>query len=237
MTEIINLKDIQFKLYEKLKPSGWADKLKGFLLSDSFYNILEILYKEAQEGKRFTPPLKQIFRAFEECPYNELKVIMIGQDPYPYLNVADGIAFSCGNDKKIQASLRYIFKDIETNVYPNEGYTWDPDLARWSNQGVLLLNTALTTSVNKVGQHYQLWQPFIAYVLDTLAFSDNGLVYVFMGKKAQEWMKSVPQSNHLLTSTHPAFAAHTGAESWDSNNLFGRINAILKKYYGKEIVW
>jgi uracil-DNA glycosylase len=237
MTETINLKDIQSKLYERLKPSGWADKLKGFLLSDEFYKILEALYKEAQEGKRFTPALKQLFRAFEECPYNELKVVMIGQDPYPYPNVADGIAFSCSNDKKIQASLRYIFKDIETNVYPNQGYTWDPDLARWSNQGVLLLNTALTTTVNKVGQHYILWQPFIAYVLDTLAFSETGLIYVFMGKRAQEWMKSVPKTNHLLTSSHPAFAAHIGAENWDSGNVFGKVNTLLNKYYGKEIKW
>ena len=237
MTETINLKDIQSKLYERLKPSGWADKLKGFLLSDEFYKILEELYKEAQEGKRFTPPLKQLFRAFEECPYDKLKVIMIGQDPYPYPNVADGIAFSCSNDKKIQASLRYIFKDIETNVYPNEGYTWNADLARWSNQGVLLLNTALTTTINKVGQHYQLWQPFIAYVLDTLAFSETGLVYVFMGKRAQEWMKSVPKANHILTTSHPAFAAHIGAETWDSGNIFGRVNQLMKKYYDTEIKW
>jgi len=237
MSETINLKDIQSKLYEKLKPSGWADKLKGFLLSEDFYKILEDLLKEAQDNKRFTPPLKQVFRAFEECPYNELMVVIIGQDPYPYPGVADGLAFSCSNDKKIQASLRYIFKDIETNIYPEQGYTWDPDLARWSKQGVLMLNSAFTTTVNKVGQHYQLWQPFMAYLLDTLAFSNPGLIYAFMGKKAQDWMKSIPSNNFKLTCTHPAFAAHMNLETWDSENIFGRINHLTKKHYGKDIKW
>jgi uracil DNA glycosylase len=74
-------------------------------------------------------------------------------------------------------------------------------------------------------------------VLDTLAFSESGLVYVFMGKRAQDWMKSVPSNNHLLKCSHPAFAAHVGAESWDSGNIFGMINATLNKHYGKEIKW
>mgnify|MGYP003648314847 CR=1 FL=1 len=76
----INLEDIKIKLYEKLKPSGWGDKLKTFILSEDFDKILMALLKDAQEGKRFTPQIKQLFRAFEECPYNELKVVMIGQD-------------------------------------------------------------------------------------------------------------------------------------------------------------
>jgi len=80
MAEVVNLQDVQQKLYERLKPSGWADKLKMFLLSDDFSRILKRLYDEATAGKRFTPQLKQVFRAFEECPYKDLKVVIIGQD-------------------------------------------------------------------------------------------------------------------------------------------------------------
>jgi len=78
--ESVNLQEVQMKLYERLKPSGWGDKLKGFLLSDDFGKILEVLLAEARDNRRFTPVIKQLFRAFEECPYSDLKVVMIGQD-------------------------------------------------------------------------------------------------------------------------------------------------------------
>lgn len=233
----VDLQEIQQKLYERLKPSGWADQLKGFILSEDFLSILQTLHKEATEGKRFTPALKQVFRAFEECPYNELKAVIVGQDPYPYQGVADGIAFSCGNDGKVQASLRYMFKEIEDTVYPTEGYTWDPDLSRWSKQGILIINTALTTTINKVGQHYTLWQPFVAYVLDMLAFNNPGLTYAFMGNKAKEWMRSVPDNNYKLMCTHPASAAHAYQEKWDSGNIFNKISDSVKKSFNYDIKW
>lgn len=233
----VNLEEVQLKLYERLKPSGWADKLKGFLLSDDFKKILETLAEEVGNNQRFTPQIKQLFRAFEECPYSELKVVMVGQDPYPYPGVADGIAFSCANDGRVQASLRYMFKEIEDTVYPMEGYEWNPDLARWSNQGILIINTSLTTTINKIGQHYALWQPFIAYVLDILAFNNPGLVYVFMGKKAQEWMKSIPDNNWKIPCNHPASAAHAQSETWDSGDMFNKVKDLVKKHYAYEIKW
>ena len=146
----MKIKEIQSKLYEKLKPSGWGDKLKLFLLSKDFEQILTHLYNESQDGRKFTPVLKDLFRAFEECPYNNLKIVIIGQDPYPQAGVADGISFSCSHTGKVQPSLRYIFKEIEETVYP-DGMTWDPDLKRWSNQGILMLNTAMTCEIGNIG--------------------------------------------------------------------------------------
>lgn len=232
----VNLEEIKQKLYEKLKPSGWADKLKTFILSSDFDKILKALLKDAQEGKRFTPQLKQIFRAFEECPYDELKVIIIGQDPYPYLGVADGIAFSCSNTKNPEASLRYMFKEIQDTVYP-DGYDWDVDLRRWSNQGILMLNTALTTTIGKVGQHYNLWQPFIAFVMDQLMCYNPGLIYVFMGKKAQEWSESVSDNNYKIFCSHPASAVHTALDRWDSDDVFNKTSDICYKQFKYKIVW
>jgi uracil-DNA glycosylase len=171
----INLKDIQQKLYEGLKESGWADKLKLYILSEDFYNILKKLLEESQDGKRFTPVLKQLFRAFHECPYKKLKVIVIGQDPYPQAGVADGISFSCSNTQKIQRSLKFIFKEIEDTVYPLDGYEWNPDLTRWSNQGVLMLNTALTCEIGNIGSHVQLWKPFIEDLFTMLNDCNNGI--------------------------------------------------------------
>ena len=111
MEKEIDVKDIQKKLYKKLEKSGWNLRLRSYLLSTDFTEVLESLIKSQIDDKiPFTPKLNQLFRAFEECPYNDLKVVIIGQDPYPKVNVADGIAFSCSNTKKEEASLRYIFK-------------------------------------------------------------------------------------------------------------------------------
>lgn len=231
----VNLEDVQQKLYEKLVPSGWGNKLKTFILSDDFRSILETLLQESQAGNRFTPVIKQLFRAFEECPYNELKVVVIGQDHYPKANIADGIAFSCSNTGEVQASLRNIFKELDRTVY-SEGHTHDPDLARWSNQGVLMLNTALTTQIGKIGVHVELWKPFIAFLLDMLAFHNSGIIYVFMGAKAREWAKMVPVNNYKFFTLHPAAASYSGGE-WNSGNMFNQIAMILKRDMNFDIVW
>lgn len=236
----VNIKETQLKLYEKLKPSGWGDKLKTFILGEEFTKILTTLLRESSDGKHFTPKLKQVFRAFEECPYKELKIVVVGQDPYPWvidqITVADGIPFSCSNMKKDQPVLRYIFKEIEDTCYPG-GYSWDPDLKRWSNQGILLLNTALTTSVGKSGTHYLLWQPFIAFLFDIITFANPGLIYVFLGTKAKTWSVSVPDNNFKLYTTHPASAVIDNAVNWDSENLFNKVSELSLQHYGQKIIW
>lgn len=231
----INLQEVTHKLYEKLKPSGWGDVLKTFILSKDFEDILSTLMDEMNTGKRFTPPIKLLFRAFEECPYDKLKVVVVGQDPYPYLNVPDGIAFSCSFGEP-QASLRYIFGSIEETVYSGQEYKRDPDLKRWSQQGVLMLNTALTTRVGLAGTHVKLWEPFIAFLLDMLKVEKQALVYAFLGNRAKEWIPHVDMAwNHVYSADHPASAAHRAAKSWNSNNIFNNINRHLKE--GEKIVW
>jgi uracil-DNA glycosylase len=232
----VNISDIQSKLYDKLKPSGWGDKLKTFIMSDDFNKILENLLIEAKEGKRFTPSVKYLFRAFEECPYDKLNVVMIGQDPYPYPNVADGIAFSCSFNDRPEASLRYIFQEVQDTVYQLP-YVRNTDLARWSNQGILIINSAFTTTIGKVGQHYDMWKPFLAFLFDILTFQKPDLVYVFMGKKAQEWSDSIPDSNFKFLTTHPASAAHRDLQSWDSGDVFNKINQALVKLNQEPIIW
>ncbi len=234
MTEQINLEEIKLKLVERLKPSGWANKLRGFIQSSDFDKILETLYKMREEGKRFTPPLKQVFRAFEECPANKLKVIMIGQDPYPHFGVADGLAFSCKNTMKPQPSLQKIFEAVNTTLYYGEEFPdHDPDLTRWANQGVLLLNTALTCEIDKVGSHYPLWKEFITYAMDIINFSDGGLIFVLMGKQAQELEALIGDHHYIIKTTHPAYASYT-KQPWDCNDMFNEINRIITGQNGPE---
>lgn len=232
----VDLEQVKAKLYEKLRPSGWGDKLKMFIMSSDFDSILEFLLKDAREGRRFTPTLKQVFRAFEECPYDDLHTVIIGQDPYPQPFVADGVAFSCGNTDKPEASLRYIHKEVADTIYGGV-YEGKNDLKVWSNQGILMLNTAFTTTIGKIGSHYTLWKPFMAYLLDVLTFNNPGLIYVFMGKKAAEWADSIPDNNPKLFTSHPASAAYNNLEKWDSGDVFNKISNLAEKHHKKKIIW
>lgn len=231
MTQIVDLQEIKDKLIEKLKPSGWATKLKSFIYSSDFDKILETLYSEREAGKRFTPPLKQVFRAFEECPLSDLKVVIIGQDPYPQLGVADGIAFSCANTQNPQPSLRQIFNAVEKTVYQEYPTYQNPDLARWSKQGVLMLNRALTCQVDNVGSHYPIWHDFIMYVIDMLSLTNSGLIFCLLGAKAQELESSISQSHYILKASHPASAAYSKTD-WDCNDLFNEANRIIVQNNG-----
>lgn len=237
MSQKLDIEEIKEKLLEKLEPSGWARVLKGFIDSKDFESIILELAKQSRDGRRFTPTLKNLFRAFEECPYDELKVIMLGQDPYPGFGHADGIAFSLSATKDMQPSLEHIFKEVNRTVYDSNNVCTDKDLTRWANQGILLLNTALTTTVGKVGQHYLIWRPFIAYLLDWLSWHVPGMVYVYMGKKAQEWSDCVNDNNYKFFVSHPASASYSSNLNWDSENVFVKVNEIVEKTYGTKITW
>jgi uracil-DNA glycosylase len=228
MTQEINLEEIKCKLIEKLISSGWSTKLRGFMQSSDFDQILETLYQQREQGKRFTPPLKHVFRAFEECPEKDLKVIIIGQDPYPHMNVADGMAFSCGLTGRPQPSLKFIFQEVERTVYQDWPTYQDPDLKRWANQGVLLINTALTCEIDKVGSHYNIWNDFIMYLLDMLNLTKSGLIFILLGAKAQELEAVLGQNHYVLKASHPASAAYNGGK-WDCNDVFNKANEILKQ--------
>lgn len=233
MTQTVNLEEIKCKLIEKLTPSGWATKLRGFIQSSDFDKILETLYVQREEGKRFTPPLKHVFKAFEECPEKDVKVVIIGQDPYPGMNIADGIAFSCSITQKPQPSLRFIFQEIERTVYQEFPTHQDPDLTRWANQGVLLINTALTCEMDKVGSHYDIWHDFIMYLLDMLNLTNSGIIFILLGAKAQELESVLGQNHYILKASHPASAVYNGGK-WDCNDVFNKANEIIQGNNGPE---
>jgi uracil-DNA glycosylase len=237
MNQKLDLEEIKQKLHEKLKPSGWGRVLHGFIYSKEFDDIVLALAKQSVDGKRFTPTMKNWFRAFEECPITDLKVVIIGQDPYPGYQQADGIAFSLSQTIEMQPSLEYMLGAVNTSVYNGVKASRDMDLKRWSNQGVLMLNTALTTVVGKIGQHYLIWRPFMAYLFDYLSWHYPGLVYIYMGKKAEEWAECVNDNNYKFFVTHPASASYNSLQEWDSKDVFVKTKEILKKNYNFDIEW
>ena len=226
----MNLQEIKQKLFNKFAINGWDKVFRSFVFSSDFDDIITKLWDLSNDNKKFTPPLKQVFRAFEECPYDNLQVVIIGQDPYPQLGVADGISFSCSNTNKLQPSLRFILEEVNRTIYDNEVIIEDLDLKIWSNQGVLMLNTALTTEVGNIGSHYDIWRPFTTYLLDWLNINKSELVYVYMGKKAEEWSSMTDETNIKYFVKHPASAAYNGSK-WDSKDLFNKINLH------KKIIW
>ena len=232
----MDLKEIKQKMFAKLEHNGWDRVFKSFIFSSEFDDIITKLYTLSKEDKRFTPPLKQVFRAFEECPYNNLQVVIVGQDPYPQLGVADGIAFSCSNTDKLQPSLKFILQEVDRTVYGNHVISEDLDLKRWSNQGILMLNTALTVEVGKIGSHYDIWKPFTAYLLDWLNNYNPGLIYVYMGKKAEEWSELTNDNNYKFYIKHPASAAYSGGK-WDCMDVFNKISSIVETNSGTLITW
>jgi len=227
----INIKDLRKKFCEKLDSSGWLEILGPIIDSDEFEIVIYKLKNEVENGRRFTPKIKDLFRAFEECPYDELKVIMIGQDPYPQLGIADGIAFSCSKTGKLQPSLRYIFKELN----PNQWDSLDPDLKRWSNQGILMLNTAFTVQIGKIGSHYDIWKPITNMILSSINENNKDIPTVLLGKKAEEWHLRL-HNQIIFKVPHPASAAYRGSK-WDSKNIFQEINIILNEQNKRLIFW
>lgn len=232
----MDIEQIKQKMFDKLEPNGWGKVFKSFIFSSEFEKILTKLWDLSNENSRFAPTLKQVFRAFEECPYDKLQVVIIGQDPYPQLGVADGISFSCSNTNKLQPSLKFILQEVDRTVYNNNVISEDLDLKRWSNQGILMLNTALTVEIGKIGSHYDIWKPFTAYLFDYLNNNNSGLIYVYMGKKAEEWSEVINDNNYKFNVKHPASAAYNGSK-WDSNDIFNKISKLVKENNGNNIIW
>lgn len=236
---LVNLQEVREKLVKSLDNTGWDSYLRTFLISEEFMNILEILYKQSVSGKRFTPVLKDVFNAFKKCHFDDVRVVIIGQDPYPQKDVADGLAFSCSKNRKPESSLYKIMEAVENTVdEKNIDSNKSLDLTRWANQGVLLINTAFTTTINKPGAHHELWKDFfLNYVLESLIFNKPGnVIYIFLGSKAESFSQFVPDNNIKLFATHPAYASYKEIK-WDCNDIFNKVNELLTKQNKPLILW
>ena len=235
-TQQINISEIQKKLVETINHTDWYGLLNHFITKSEFQEILEKLVFEVEEGKRFVPKIKNTLNAFKECSFKDLKVVVIGQDPYPWLyknhpdgTVADGLAFSCGHSMKIQPSLEYIYNAM--GKVPDDR---NPDLKYLANQGVLLLNSAFTVEVNKPGTHYHIWKPFMNIILDAICYNKSGIVFILLGKVAQQFEDMITEDNLILKASHPASAGYNKG-IWNCEDVFNKTNEYLKQR-GKTII-
>lgn len=234
-------------LKKRLRPiiGEWADtKIANEFTKQYMIGLQNFLKKERQKYTVY-PPKDQVFRALRLTPPDNVKICILGQDPY-HDGSANGLAFSNGgNYQNISPSLRNIFKEIERDI-GFEDVAPNPDLTRWAEQGVLLLNTTLTVRKGESGSHskiqgMKIWQKFTKKVLHYLSKKDKFIVFMLWGNHAKEFMKDYPLTidpfgkNEILHASHPSpFSAHI---SFHGCGHFSKANEFLKKHELDPIDW
>lgn len=189
--------------------------------------------------KPVCPNQPDVFRAFELCPLKDLKVVMLGQDPYPQKGVATGILFGNRSDtdeEDLSPSLKVVKEAAINFEVPHYCVTFDNTLESWARQGILMINSALTVEMNRVGSHVMIWRPFIAKLLKNLSDYNTAVVYVLFGRQAQTFKPYInSRFNHIIEVEHPAYFARNNARM--PHQLFIDISNKVKDIYGVPIEW
>jgi len=216
--------------------NSWQEILKEELDKNYMINLHSFLQIRGKEGYTIFPPNNLIFNAFNHTPFDQVKVVIIGQDPYHGKNQAHGLAFSVQKGVKLPPSLKNIFKELQSE-YPNFKYPNHGDLSQWADQGVLLLNSTLTVESSDPGSHQNRgWEIFTDKVIQLLSEKRSGIIFLLWGKYAQAKAGLIDHNKHLiLTAAHPSpFSAYHG---FFGCNHFILTNEYLEKNGEKGIDW
>ncbi len=213
---------------------SWKEKLADEFNKEYFIRLTEFVREEYKKGVVY-PPGRDIFNAFAHCPFDKVKVVILGQDPYHEPGQAHGLCFSVRDGVRFPPSLINIFKEIESDLHkpmPKSG-----DLTRWADQGVLLLNATLTVRAHQAGSHQNKgWETFTDAVIHRLAESRDHIVYILWGSYAQKKGAFIDAGRNLiLKSAHPSpLSAHRG---FFGNKHFSKANDYLIASGQSPIEW
>lgn len=213
---------------------SWKLVLKEEFNKPYFQQLINFV-KEEYATKVIFPPGPFIFRAFNECPFDKLKVVILGQDPYHTPGVANGLAFSANPDKRIPPSLLNIYKEIKNDL--GSPIPDNPDLTKWAQQGVLLLNATLTVRKGEAGSHQKKgWEEFTDNVIKTISDKKENLVFILWGAYAQKKEILIDNKKHLIIkSAHPSpFSADRG---FFGSKPFSKTNTYLEEKGLTPINW
>lgn len=216
-----------------IEPS-WHEKLMAEFEKPYFEMLTQFVRAEYANGLCF-PPGKLIFNAFNQCPFDNVKVVLIGQDPYHEPGQAQGLCFSVGDGVKLPPSLRNIFTEIQSDLgvaVPDSG-----DLTRWAKQGVLLLNATLTVRAHAAGSHQNKgWETFTDAVIRAVSEGRDNVVFMLWGSYAQSKAKLIDSTRHcVLKSAHPSpLSAYRG---FFGNHHFSICNQYLQQHGQEAINW
>ncbi len=217
----------------KIHPS-WHKVLKKEFSKPYFEELISFVKKEYATTKIY-PEGKNIFRAFELCPFDEVKVVILGQDPYHGAGQANGLCFSVNDGVALPPSLQNIYKEIEDDLQismPKKG-----NLDNWSRQGVMLLNATLTVRANTAGSHQKKgWEEFTDAVVKAISDQKEHVVFLLWGKYAQEKGNIIDRKKHfVLSAAHPSpFSAHSG---FFGCKHFSKTNNYLQGHGKEPILW
>ena len=191
------------------------------------------------DSSTLCPSIKNVFKAFKLCSYNECKVIFIGQDPFPQKGVAQGVLFGNSSDTpedKLSPSLKVVKESVINFDIPHNLITFDPTLESWAKQGILMLNSALTTEVGKVGIHTLKWRPFVGSFLKNMSKKNPGIIYVFFGSQAKSLDTYINNNNNYkLFIEHPAYYARLNKRM--PSDIWYTVQKLVYNIYGTLIKW
>ncbi len=214
---------------------SWQNLLRDEFQKPYFLSLIKTVRAEYAKHKVY-PPGKEIFRAFDLCPTDDVSVVILGQDPYHQPGQANGLAFSVRHDVQNPPSLQNILQEVRDDIGSTQ--IEDGDLTPWAKQGVLLLNATLTVRDSEAGSHSDIgWQKFTDAVITKLSRHKRHIVYMLWGNYAKSKEKLIdPDNNLILKSAHPSpLAANRGG--WFGNHHFSRANRYLLVAGKKPIVW
>lgn len=203
--------------------------------------LSNVMAKVGQEYKRkpLCPIQSNVFKAFELCSLKDLRIVMLFQDPYPQKGIATGLALANNSEtleSELSPSLKIIKEAVIDFEVPHNCIIFDQTLESWARQGILMLNSALTVEMNKVGSHTMLWRPFIAKLLKGLSEYNTAIIYVLFGRQAQSFKPYINDKlNHVIEIEHPAYFARNGTKM--SPQLFIDISNKVKELYGVPLKW
>ena len=216
---------------------SWKNLLGAEFSAPYMQSLSEFLRVQKQRGKRIYPPGKEIFAAFDHTPVEDVKVVIIGQDPYHGPGQAHGLCFSVRDGVPLPPSLVNIYKEIEQDLGLGPMPPGVGCLEAWADQGVLLLNSVLTVEAHRAGSHQgKGWEQFTDAVVDAIATRCTGVVFMLWGSYAQKKGAVVDRKRHcVLTAPHPSpLSAHRG---FFGCKHFSQANAYLEQQHKQAIDW
>ncbi|MGZ3757960.1 MAG: uracil-DNA glycosylase [Mucilaginibacter sp.] len=219
-----------------LEPS-WLPVLSDEFEKDYMIRLKNFLKEEKEAGKRIYPKGSDIFNAFNKTPFDKVKVVIIGQDPYHGPNQAHGLSFSVQKGIDVPPSLKNIYKELATDI-PGFKIPSTGDLTKWAEQGVLLLNATLTVRAAEAGSHQKKgWETFTDTVIKKISEEKEGVVFILWGNYAQSKSVLIDGSKHLIIkSTHPSPMAVSRGGFFGSKP-FSKTNEYLIKKEKEPIDW
>lgn len=200
-----------------------------------YYQQLMQFLEEEYKTKTIFPPKEDLFTCFKACPYEDVKVVMLGQDPYHEVGQAHGLCFSVRKGVKIPPSLRNMYKELKTDLdidMPSHGYLID-----WAKQGVFMMNAVMSVAEGKAGSHQKKgWETFTDHAIQALNEHESGIVFLLWGNWAQKKAELITNPQHkIITSAHPS--PLSASRGFFGSRPFSKTNAYLKEMGRTPIEW